>query len=76
MNKETETVKVTVTLELPKNVHKLLKNFATFAGVTLEEMLKDQLEPDIEGFYQNDMFREWVKYAIDNAGCADFFQTK
>ena len=72
MNKETVTV--TVTIELPKNVHKLLESFAAFAGVSLEEMLRDQLGPGVRGFWQNDVFSEWAKYAIEDAGCAEYFQ--
>ena len=71
---ETETVKVTVTVEQPKSVHKLLEGFAAFAGVSLEEILKDQLEPDIKGFWQNNMFNDWAKNAIEEAGCAEYFQ--
>ena len=73
MNKE-ETVKVTVTVELPKNVHKLLEDFATFAGVSLEELLRKELEGDLPGFWQNEMFQNWAKSAITKAGCAEYFQ--
>ena len=75
MSKETEeTVKVTVTVELPKNVHKLLEDFAAFAGVSLEELLKNELEGDLPSFWQNEMFQTWAKCAIKNAGCAEYFQ--
>ena len=70
---ETETVTVTVTVELPKNVHKLLESFAAFAGVSIEEILRARLEPDIRGFWQNDMFNAWAKNAIEEAGCAEYF---
>jgi hypothetical protein len=69
-----ETVKVTVTVEIPKKVHQLLEKFAAFAGVSLEEMLRDQLEPDIRGFWQSEGFQDWAQYAIEEAGCAEYFQ--
>jgi len=74
MSKETETVKVTVNVELPKNVHKLLESFAAFVGVSLEDILKDEIEKSLPAFWQNEMFQTWSKTAIKNAGCAEYFQ--
>ena len=77
MNKETEeteTVTVTVTVELPKNVHKLLENFAAFAGVSLEELLKNEVNPDVSFFWHNEIFQKWVKRTIEASGCTEYFQ--
>jgi len=76
MSEKEETVKVTVTIELPKKVHEILEAFAKFAGVSLEELLRGQLEPDVRGFYQNDMFVGWIEDTIKNHGCAEYFQLK
>jgi hypothetical protein len=76
MSKKTETVKVTVTVELPKNVHKLLENFAAFAGVSLEDILRDEIEKSLSGFWQSEMFQAWAKTAIKNAGCAEYFEIR
>ena len=73
MSKETETVSLTVTVEIPEKVHKLLENFATFAGASLEEMLKNQLEADVRGLWHDEIFYDWVQSAIEKAGCAGYF---
>ena len=68
-----ETVKVTVTVEIPKKVHKLLEDFAAFSCVSLEETLKDQLELDVRGLWHSEVFYNWTESAITKAGCADYF---
>jgi len=76
MSEKEETVKVTVTIELPKKVHEILEAFAKFCDVSLEEILLDQLEPDVRGFYQGEMFQNWIEYAIRNHGVAEYFHVK
>ena len=71
-----ETVKVTVTVEIPKKVHKLLEDFAAFAGVSIEDILKDELEKTLPGFWQNEMFQTWATTAITKVGCAEYFQLR
>jgi len=73
---ETETVKVNVTVELPKNVHQLLEKFAVFAGVTLEDILRDELKKSLPGFWQSEMFQAWAKKAIKETGCAEYFEIR
>jgi len=75
MSKE-ETVKVSVTVELPKNVHDVLERFAAFVGVPLEEILREDLERDIPGFYQSDTFDEWFRKALRSHGVAKYFQVQ
>ena len=70
---KTETMKVTVTVEIPENVYKLLKEFSAFSGVPLEETLKDQLESDVRGLWHSEVFFNWTESAITKAGCADYF---
>lgn len=69
-----ETVKVTLTIELPKNVQKFLEAFAAFVGISLEDMLKDELETDIESFYQGGYFEGWSKRAFKTHGVAEYFR--
>jgi len=73
-----ETVKydLTVTVEIPKKVHKLLERFCAFAGVSIEEMLLDELNPEVKSFWHNEVFQDWLKVAIEDAGCAEYFQIK
>ena len=71
---ENEIVKVTVTVEIPKKVHKLLEDFSAFSGVSLEETLKDQLELDVRGLWHSEVFSDWTESAITKAGCADYFR--
>ena len=73
---ETETITLTVTVEMPKKVHKLLERFCAFTGVSLEEMLLDELNPNVKSFWQNEVFQDWLRTAIEDAGCADYFQIK
>jgi len=74
MTKKEETVKVTVTLELPKKVHNFLLRFAAFLDVPLEEILRRELKGDIPGFYQNEVFLNNIESAIRNHDCAKYFQ--
>jgi len=74
MSKETETINLTVTVQIPKKVHKLLERFAAFAGVSLEELLKKEADPDVCFFWHNEIFQKWVKHAIEASGCAEYFQ--
>ena len=76
LTEETTTITLTVTVEIPKNVHKLLEKFCAFTGVSLEEMLLDELDPDVKFFWHNEVFQDWLKYAIEDAGCADYFRIK
>jgi len=76
LTEETETITLTVTVEIPKKVHKLLERFCAFTGVSLEEMLLDEVHPDVKDFWQNEVLQDWLKYAIEDAGCADFFQIR
>jgi len=71
---EEETVRISVTIELPKNVHDVLERFATFVGVPLEEILREDLEKDIPGFYQNETFEDWFRKALKSHGVAEYFQ--
>ena len=73
MNK-IETVTVTLPAEIPKNVHKLLKNFTAFTGVSLEELLLDRLDQELRGYWQNGIFDAKLKNAIEDAGCTEYFQ--
>jgi len=73
---ETTTITLTVTVEIPKKVHKLLERFCAFAGVSIEEMLLDELDPEVKSFWHNEVFQDWLKVAIEDAGCAEYFQIK
>ena len=74
MSKETETVPVTVTVELPKNIHSLLKDFSKLANNTLEELLKEELEQIVRDFYSGGFFEKWVKKAFKDRGVAEYFE--
>jgi len=71
---EEETVKISVTIELPKNVYNVLERFAAFVGVPLEEILRQELENDIPGFYQSEIFEVWFRKALRSHGVAEYFQ--
>jgi hypothetical protein len=75
---ETETVKydLTVTVEIPEKVNKLLERYATFVGCSVEDILKTHIYPDVQDFWHNQVFQDLLIATIEDAGCADFFQIR
>ena len=79
MTEETEeTVKydLTVTVEIPSEVDSFLKKFADFAGVTVEDILRTHIYPDVQDFWHNQVFQDLLMDTIEDAGCAEYFQIK
>jgi hypothetical protein len=73
---KTETVKydLTVTVEIPSEVDSFLKKLAEFAGVSVEDILRTQLDAEVEDFWHNEVLQDWLVAAIENAGCAEYFR--
>lgn len=66
MNKE-ETVKVTVTVELPKKAKDLLEDFAKRVNTTIEEVFATSIRDVLSNFYGGDFYTAWTKEAVDLA---------
>jgi hypothetical protein len=71
--KETETVEVTVTVELPKKVHDFLSDFCKFAGTTLTDMLQEETIVMIKNFYQGGFYEGLTKDTFKNRGVSEYF---
>jgi hypothetical protein len=71
---ESKKYNLTVTVEIPSEVDGFLKKFAEFAGVSVEDILRTQLDADIEDFWHNEVLQDWLVAAIKNTGCAKFFR--
>lgn len=76
MSKETKTVKydLTVTVKIPEKVNIFLKKLAEFAGVSVEDILRTQLDAEVKDFWHNEVLQDWLDVAIKNAGCAEYFR--
>ena len=72
--KETVKHELTVTVEIPEKVNSFLKKLAEFAGVSVEDVLRTQLDAEVEDFWHNEVLHDWLVSAIKNAGCAEYFQ--
>jgi len=73
MSKETETVKVTVTLELPKKIVSFLDDFCRFADTPLNELLREELMQVVKYFYQGGFFEKWIQKAFKSRGISEYF---
>jgi hypothetical protein len=71
---KTETVEVTVTVDLPKKVHDFLNDFCKFAGTTLTDMLQEETIATLKNFYQGGFYEGWSKNAFKNRGVSEYFQ--
>ena len=78
MSKETETVKynLTVTVELPERVNIFLERYAAFVGVSVEDILRSQLDAGVKDFWHNEVFQDLLTATIEDAGCAEYFQIR
>lgn len=74
MSKETVKYDLTVTVEIPEKVNSFLKKLAEFAGVSVEDILKDELDVIVKDFWHNEVLQDWLVVAIKNAGCAEYFR--
>ncbi len=68
-----ETMKVTITVEMPKKVHDFLSDFAKLGGTTLNDILKDETETLIKNFYQGGFYEGWNEKAFKNRGVSEYF---
>jgi hypothetical protein len=71
-----ETVTVTATIEIPKQVYDFLSDFAKFAGTTLKDLLNEEMESLIKNFYQGGFYEDWSKDAFRNRGVSEYFEFK
>ena len=69
-----ESLKVTVTLKLPRNIRNFLNDFYQFANTTIEQLLKAELEQTVKDFYQGGFFEKWTRKAFKNRGVSECFE--
>jgi hypothetical protein len=69
-----ETIEITATIEIPKQVYDFLSDFAKFAGTTLQDLLNEEMESLIKNFYQGGFFQDWNKDAFKNRGVSEYFE--
>jgi hypothetical protein len=69
-----EPEEITVTIQLPLKVIAFLNDFCKFADITIEELLKEELEQVVKNFYQGGFFESWCKEAFKNHGVSKYFK--
>ena len=63
-----ETVNVTLTVPLPVAFHKILRGLSEITGLSVENMLTDDLFSILTNYFEGDYFNEWVAWAVDKKG--------
>ena len=56
-----ETVKVTITVEVPKKAKELLEKFAETTNTTLEDIFLENIGAALRSFYSGGFYEVWTK---------------
>jgi len=61
-------VEYKITAKVPKKLHSLLERVSEFVGVSIEEMLTEELDDVLEGFVQCGFYDAWMEIGLRNRG--------
>jgi len=57
-----------ITAKVPKKLHSLLEDLSKFVGVSIEEILTEEMEGVLECFIQGGYYDAWVEIALREKG--------
>jgi len=68
MTEQVEFVEMEIKVNVPKKTHDLLVDLSKLVDVSIEDILREELEDMLEGFVQCGYYDAWIEVALRKRG--------